>query len=174
MNKPRLAQILTWTIGLLLLGGVALSFVARSFRFVDQSETWRPIRDAPTGKTMSGTFPISATRFRYASSSVGMGGRFTAFAVDGALTELLVFARRECAAFRGVVETREENEAGFPFSEESIHFWEKAYGVKLDWLRGLEASRGMLLQGEQGRGGCQNPRIFIDPEKGLLYLVATD
>ena len=145
MKMPRLPQLLTCSAGLLLLGWIALYFLSTSLRFVDQSETWLPIRDAPTGKTLSGTFPISGTRFRYASSSVGMGGRFTAFAVDGALAELLVFARRECAAFRGVEETSEENEAGFPFSEESIRFWEKAYGVQLDWLRGLGTSRGTLI-----------------------------
>lgn len=174
MPKPRLAQILTWAIGLLLLGGVALYFVATSLRFVDQSESWLPVRDAPAGITLSGTFPASATRFRYASSSVGMGGRFTAFAVEGSPADLQAFALRECAAFRGVVETREEIEAGFPFSEESIHFWEKTYGVKLDWLRGHETSLGMLIQGDQGQEGRRNPRVFIDPAKGLLILVATD
>ena len=60
---------------------------AMSRPFVRQSDGWRTINATVSPQTLSETFPASATKFRFARSSVGIGGRVLAYAVDGEIDE---------------------------------------------------------------------------------------
>ena len=164
---------LTLCIGL-LCGLLFIRFmVDMSTATVRQSDGWLQLGASSTTETLSGSFPASATRFRFVRSSVGIGGRFLAYAVDGESSDLEQFALKELAAHAPEREVSVANDQPSPFDAESIQFLERAYSVQLDWLRETENHQGSILR-DSGSSSSQIPIIFIDKENGLLYLVFTD
>ncbi|MEM7478695.1 MAG: hypothetical protein AAF483_27235 [Planctomycetota bacterium] len=137
-----------------------------------EQEAWRAVEKGQSVSTLSGILPESATKFCYARSSVGLGGRFKAFAVDGSPNELIEFARAEFAAHWDAPKTRVTESTTSPFSSDQISFLEEAYAVDLEWLRASVGRKGTIFRAANGEVSHM-PTIFVDPS-GLLYFVMTD
>ncbi len=139
---------------------------------VRESDDWIQIPTTEEPITLSKTFPLSATKYRYAMSSVGMGGRFRAYAVDGELDDLDQFAQAEFAAYSDKPIVLAKDDQPTPFGDDFILSREDAYGVKLDWLRDSKSGTGTIYVDSESRGHM--PRIFVDKTNSMLYFVMTD
>lgn len=109
--------------------------VGMSRATVHQSDNWIQIPTTEEPITLSKTFPPSATKYRYAMSSVGMGGRFHAYAVNGEPSDLDLFAQAEYGDHWNKPKAITKDDQSTPFGDVYISSRENAYGVKLDWLR---------------------------------------
>lgn len=160
-------------VGILFLGATMLFVLTMSRAHVTQSDGWKAIDDATKSQTLSKTLPDSSTRFCFARSSVGLGGRFMAYAVDGTPEDLDSFAQAEFAVHRAKAAFTLEPNSNSPFDTENIAMLERAYSVNLDWLRKSVNATGSIYR-------CSNedvshmPTIFVDTANGVLYFVMTD
>lgn len=164
---------LTMCVVLLCVALYGYFLFAMSRPFVLQSDGWLTINATVSPQTLSETFPASATRFRFARSSVGLGGRFLAYAVDGEKNDLQAFALREFASHPDAPEVKVQHEVQSPFDADQIAFLESAYAVELDWLLAVQRSRGSVFH-DAGERTTHMPTIFIDSHNAILYLVRTD
>jgi hypothetical protein len=147
--------------------------VGMSRATVHQSDNWLRIPTTEEPKTLCKAFPPSATKYRYAMSSVGMGGRFRAYAVDGELDDLYRSAQAEFAAHLDKPIVVAKDDQASPFDDDYISSLEDAYGVKLDWLRDSESGMGTVYRDSESRGSHM-PCIFVDKTNSMLYFVMTD
>ncbi len=147
--------------------------IGMSRAMVHQSDHWIKIPTTEEPKTLSKTFPPSATKYRFALSSVGMGGRFRAYAVDGELDDLYRFAQAEFAAHSDKPTVLAKDDQSTPFDDDYISFREDAYGVKLDWLRDSKSGMGTVYRDSESRGSHM-PCIFVDKTNSMLYFVMSD
>ncbi len=146
---------------------------AMSRPHVRQSNGWLSINATVPPETLSKSFPSSATKFRFARSSVGIGGRFLAYAIVGENDDLKAFALREFASHSDASDVTIEHDVQSPFDAEQTAFLEGSYAVNLDWLLAGPHSRGILLRDARGRTSHM-PVIFLDDRDSTLYFVRTD
>jgi hypothetical protein len=164
---------LTMCAALLCVALYGYFLFGMSRAFVRQSDGWLTINATVSPQTLSETFPASATKFRFARSSVGIGGRFLAYAVDGENNDLQAFALREFASNADSPDVKRQHEVQSPFDADQIAFLESAYAVKLDWLLAAQHSRGSVFH-DAGKRTSHMPTIFIDNRDSILYFVQTD
>ncbi|MCA9218268.1 MAG: hypothetical protein KDB27_34605 [Planctomycetales bacterium] len=140
---------------------------------VAASGGWVPVSNALKTETLSGSLPLTSTKFCFAESSVGLGGRFMAYAVDGSQKDLHAFAKAEFAAHWDKPAWILTRNVESPFDADYIAFWEQSYGVELDWLRDAIGASGSVYV-DAAEQGSHVPHIFIDETNGILYFVMTD
>ena len=140
---------------------------------VRQTDRWIEIPLEEEPKTLSKSLPTTATKYRYAMSSIGMGGRFWAYAVDGKLSDLDEFAQKEFRAHSDNPQIVINENQSTPFDDEHISFLEEGYGVRLDWLRDSKGGTGNIYLDSKSRASHM-PRIFVDESNSMLYFVMTD
>ncbi len=147
--------------------------VGMSRATVQESADWIKIPSNEVPRTLSTTLPGSATRYRFASSSIGMGGRFMAYAVDGKLADLHSFAESELESHWDKPGFAVERNTQSPFDPEYISFLRNAYSTDLAWLEKSSGAIGSVYRGAK-RQGSHVPLVFVDEENGMLYFVMTD
>lgn len=140
---------------------------------VHQSDRWIEIPTTEELKTLSQSLPISATKYRHATSAIGMGGRFRAYAVNGDPSKLDLFAQAEFAAHWDKPTVARKDDQSTPFGDDYISFLEEGYAVKLDWLRDSKSGMGTVYRDSKNRVSHM-PTIFVDKTKAMLYFVMTD
>lgn len=160
-------------VGVLFLGATMLFVLTMSRAHVTQSDGWKAIDDATKSQTLSKTLPDSSTRFCFARSSVGLGGRFMAYAVDGIPEDLDSFAQAEFIAHWAKADFTLKPNSSSPFDAEYVAMLERAYSVNLDWLRKSVNATGSVYQ-FSNEDVSHKPRIFVDNANGILYFVMTD
>ena len=160
-------------VGLLCVALYGYFLFAMSRPSVRQSDGWLTINATVSPQTLSATFPASATKFRFARSSVGLGGRFLAYAVDGDESDLQALALKEFASHPDAPDVKVEDEVQSPFDGDLIAFLESSYAVKLDWFIAQQHSRGSVFHDAGGRTS-HTATIFIDKSDSILYFVRTD
>lgn len=179
MKNVMFATVWRWFFRLALCVGAIWALltiyivIGMSRATVHQSDRWIEIPTTEEPKTLSKSFPTSATRYRYATSSIGMGGRFLAYSVNGEPNDLDLFARAEIAAHWKKPKAITKDDQSTPFDDDYISFLEDAYGVKLDWLRGSKSGIGTVYRDSERRGSHM-PSIFVDKTNSMLYFVMTD
>lgn len=160
-------------VGVLFLGGTMLFVLTMSRAHVTQSDGWKTIDDATKSQTLSQTLPASSTRFCFAHSSVGLGGRFLAYAVDGTPEDLDSFAQAEIAAHWAKTDFTLKPNSSSPFEAEYVAMLKRAYSVNLDWLRKSVNVTGSVYR-YSNEDVSYKPTIFVDDANGILYFVMTD
>ncbi|MEQ1827414.1 MAG: hypothetical protein ABL921_15760 [Pirellula sp.] len=157
-----------------LAAAIAIIYVFEaSIASIQKSDAWADVATEPNQATLSQAWPKSARKFQFARSSIGMGGRFCAYAVDGAPDDLDDFAKNEFLAHWNKPKAEAQFDQPSPFDAGTISFLEKAYRVKLTWLLAPESSRGTVYRDSE-KGSSQSPTIFVDRTNGMLYSVITD
>ena len=147
--------------------------VGMSRATVQESTDWISTPSSDVPRTLSTTLPASATKYRFASSSIGMGGRFIAYAVDGTPADLHSFAESEFESHWDNPGFAIERNTQSPFDPQYISFLRSAYSADLAWLEKSSGVIGSVYRGAK-RQGSHVPLIFVDEENGMLYFVMTD
>lgn len=160
-------------LGLLFLVTSILFVFTMSRPHVTQSDGWKTIGDETKSQTLSQSLPASSTRFCFAHSSVGLGGRFMAYAVDGTPEDLASFAQTEFAAHWANIDYNLESNSSSPFDADYVALLERAYSVNLDWLKKSVNATGSVYRSSKEHSS-HTPTIFVDSKNGVLYFVMTD
>ena len=121
--------------------------VGMSRATVQESTDWIKTPSSEVPRTLSTSLPASATKYRFARSSIGMGGRFMAYVVDGTPGDLHSFAESEFESHWDNPGFAVERNTQSPFHPRYISFLRNAYSADLAWLEKSSGAIGSVYRG---------------------------